>query len=67
MVTQRRMNSLKRSLNAVVKEVADLLNEKGEIKEENVGVFTEEQFQKYCEEFEGFEETLEENEENGKF
>ena len=39
MVTQRQMNSLKRRLNAVNKEVADMLTENGKIKEENVGVF----------------------------
>ena len=33
------MNILKRRFNAAIKEVADLLNEKGETKEENVGVF----------------------------
>ena len=39
MVTQRQMNSLKRRFNAAIKEVSDLLNEIGEIKEENVAVF----------------------------
>ena len=37
-VTQRQMNSLKRRFNAAIKEVEDLLNEKGEIKEGNVGI-----------------------------
>ena len=72
MVTQRQMNSLKRHFNAAIKEVSDLLNENKEIKEGNVAVFivckenTEGQLQKYCKEFERFEETLEENEENEK-
>ena len=72
MVTQRQMNSLKRCFNAAIKEVSDLLNKNREIKEENVAVFIvfkenlEEQSQKYCTEFERFEETLEENEENEK-
>ena len=72
MVTQRQMNSLKRRFNAAIKEVSDLLNENREIKEGNVAVFIvckenlEEQLQKYCKEFERFEETLEENEENEK-
>ena len=72
MVTQRQMNSLKRRFNAAIKEASDLLNENREIKEENVAVFIvckekiEEQLQKYCQEFERFEETLEENEENEK-
>ena len=72
MVTQRQMNSLKRGFNAAIKEVSDLLNENREIKEENVAVFVvckehiEGQLQKYCKEFERFEETLEENEENEK-
>ena len=66
------MNSLKRGFNAAIKEVSDLLNENREIKEENVAVFVvckehiEGQLQKYCKEFERFEETLEENEENEK-
>ena len=65
MVTQRHFN-------AAIKEVSDLLNENKEIKEGNVAVFivckenTEGQLQKYCKEFERFEETLEENEENEK-
>ena len=64
------MNSLKRRFNAAIKEVEDLLNEKGEIKKGNVGVLlvckenTEKQSQKYYDEFEGLEETMEENEEN---
>ena len=72
MVTQRQMNSLKRHFNAAIKEVSDLLNENKEVKEGNVAVFivckenTEGQLQKYCKEFERFEETLEENEENEK-
>ena len=72
MVTQRQMNSLKRHFNAAIKEVSDLLNENKEIKEGNVAVSivckenTEGQLQKYCKEFERFEETLEENEENEK-
>ena len=72
MVTQRQMNSLKRHFNAAIKEVSDLLNENKEIKEGNVAVFivckenTEGQLQKYCKEFERFEETLEENEEKEK-
>ena len=72
MVTQRQMNSLKRHFNAAIKEVSDLLNENKEIKEGSVAVFivckenTEGQLQKYCKEFERFEETLEENEENEK-
>ena len=72
MVTQRQMNSLKRHFNTAIKEVSDLLNENKEIKEGNVAVFivckenTEGQLQKYCKEFERFEETLEENEENEK-
>ena len=72
MVTQRLMNSVKRRFNAAIKEVSDLLNENREIKEENVAVFIvcnenlEEQLQKHCKEFERFEETLEENEENEK-
>ena len=72
MVTQRQINSLKRLFNAAIKEVSDLLNENREIKEENVAVFIvckekiEGQLQKYCQEFERFEETLEENEENEK-
>ena len=66
------MNSLKRRLNAAIKEVSYLLNENREIKEENVAVFLvckenlEGQLQKYCKEFERFKETLEENEENEK-
>ena len=66
------MNSLKRRFNAAIKEVSDLLNENREIKEENMAVFLvckeniEGQLQKYCKEFERFEETLEENEENEK-
>ena len=72
MVTQRQMNSLKRRFNASIKEVSDLLNENKQIKEGNVAVFIvckeniEGQLQKYCKEFERFEETLEENEENEK-
>ena len=72
MVTQRQMNSLKRHFNAAIREVSDLLNENKEIKEGNVAVFivckenTEGQLQKYCKEFERFEETLEENEEKEK-
>ena len=71
MVTQRQMNSLKRHFNAAIKEVSDLLNENKEIKEGNVARIvckenTEGQLQKYCKEFERFEETLEENEENEK-
>ena len=64
------MNSLKRRFNAAIKEVEDLLNEKGEIKEGNVGMLLvckeniEKQSQKYYDEFEGLEETMEENEEN---
>lgn len=56
----------------MIREVADLLNEKREMKGKNVGVFTVckenkgEQLQKYCKGFEGFEEILEENEENKK-
>ena len=69
MVTLRQMDSLKRRLNDAIKEVVDLLNENREIKEENVAVFMtwkenlEEQLQKYCKEFERFEETLEEKNE----
>ena len=64
------MDSLKRRFNAAIKEVEDLLNEKGEIKEGNVGILLvckeniEKQSQKYYDEFEGLEETMEENEEN---
>ena len=64
------MNSLKRRFNAAIKEIEDLLNEKGEIKEGNVGMLLvckeniEKQSQKYYDEFEGLEETMEENEEN---
>ena len=56
----------------MIREAADLLNEKREMKGKNVGVFTVcmenkgELLQKYCKEFEGFEEILEENEENKK-
>ena len=66
------MNSLKRRFNAAIKEVSDLQNENREIKEENVAVFMvcseniEGQLEKYYKEFERFEETLEENQENEK-
>ena len=61
MVTQRKMNSLKRRFNAAIKEVSGLLNDNRKIKEKNVAVFIvyqenlEEQLQNYCKESERFE------------
>ena len=65
MVTQRQINSLKRRSKSAIKEVADLLNEKKEVKEENVDVFIvcqeniEKQLQKYCKKFEGLKKLWE--------